>query len=115
MRDRMPAWLAAEWRLFAAREPWGFDAEWDRAGVVAASVCNANPFRGKDSKPVKPEDFKPKFVRKKQKRFTSKLSPEEERESFILGFAQAFGASFFSDGVEVRLTEAVTSVESDEQ
>jgi hypothetical protein len=30
-----------------------------RAGIIAASIFNANPFRGKDARPVDPLDFVP--------------------------------------------------------
>lgn len=35
--------------------------EYLRAGIVAAAIYNANPFRGKNSKAVSPLDFVPSF------------------------------------------------------
>ena len=35
------------------------------AGVVAAAIYNANPFRGKDAKAVGPLDFVPEYLKGK--------------------------------------------------
>lgn len=49
----------AEWMAYSTLEPWGQDRDDLRAGIVAATIANAN--RGKNQKPYKPSDFMPSF------------------------------------------------------
>jgi hypothetical protein len=46
----------SEWCAFYALEPWGWEAQNWRMGVVASTVAN---FSGHIKKPVKPSDFLP--------------------------------------------------------
>lgn len=48
----------ALWWDYAEREPFGYEVENYRAGVVAATVANVAP-RKKGAKPLKPSDFYP--------------------------------------------------------
>jgi len=49
-----------EWGDFFAIEPWGSEAAFLRAGVVAATVANA-PHRKAGAPPATPADFVPSF------------------------------------------------------
>lgn len=66
----MPAALFDEWCAFYDLEPWGFQADAWRSGVVAATVANyAGRTRKKSD--AKPSDFMPR--KKRQKRAQTAL------------------------------------------
>jgi hypothetical protein len=61
---RMDSRELAEWQAYEKIEPFG---EWRadlRSAIVASVVANA--FRGKDSRPVSPEDFMPEFDKRQE-------------------------------------------------
>lgn len=54
----MSARTFAEWQAYCAIEPFGQQAEFWRAGMLAAMLGNIH--RKKNQQPFKPEDFMPK-------------------------------------------------------
>jgi hypothetical protein len=58
-----------QWCAFYSLEPWGFDSDNWRMGVIGATVAN---YSGRVKKAVKPSDFFPKAPRK--------LTPKEARQ-----------------------------------
>lgn len=54
----MSARTFAEWQAYCAIEPFGPQAEFWRAGMIACMTANVN--RKKNQQPYKPEDFMPK-------------------------------------------------------
>jgi hypothetical protein len=61
VQRRMSSAEFVEWGAFYALEPWGWNAENWRMGVVAATVAN---YSGNVKKPVKPSDFIPRPPKK---------------------------------------------------
>lgn len=59
----MTAAQLARWRAFAAAEPFGFDAEWLRFGMLASVIVNSNPFRGANAPTAQPSQFVPRVKR----------------------------------------------------
>lgn len=59
MLGEMPSRLLTEWMVFYEAEPFGERRADLRAGIVAATVANAN--RGKNQRPFGAEDFMPKL------------------------------------------------------
>lgn len=57
----MSARTFAEWQAYCALEPFGPQADYWRAGVIAAMIANVN--RKKNQQPFTPEDFMPKSLR----------------------------------------------------
>ena len=53
----------AEWIAYYGLEPFGQDREALHAGIIAATVANANAAKGKT---YQPSDFMPDFDRKEQ-------------------------------------------------
>jgi hypothetical protein len=57
------------------------------AGIVAASIYNANPFRGEDAKVASPLDFVPE-LRDKQEQYQgpdlTQMTPEEQKNYLLL-------------------------------
>jgi len=53
-----------EWIAFANLEPFGAEADYLGHAITASTVANVN--RPKKKKAYKPDDFMPKFGRKKQ-------------------------------------------------
>jgi hypothetical protein len=51
-----------DWCAFYALEPWGWEAQNWRMGVVASTVAN---YSGNIKKPVKPSDFMPGAAKKR--------------------------------------------------
>ena len=49
----------AFWRL----EPWGAEIEFWRAGMIAATIANANRDPKRQRRPFEPSDFMPQFDR----------------------------------------------------
>jgi len=52
-----------EWVEFSNREPFGVDIDFLGHAIVAASVINMSPNRGKKAKAISPKDLIPKFDR----------------------------------------------------
>ena len=61
MLEMMPARLWREWIAYSNLEPFGETRADLRAGIVAATVANANRDAKKRKRPFGPEDFMPKF------------------------------------------------------
>ena len=59
-----------DWCAFYSLEPWGFQADAWRMGVVASTVAN---YSGRVKKPLKPSDFMPGEKRSRRR----PLSDEE--------------------------------------
>lgn len=53
-----------EWMAFSQIEPFGADTSYLGHAITASTVANVNRQKGK--KPHKPEDFMPKFEKKKE-------------------------------------------------
>lgn len=62
-----------DWMAYAQHEPFGFEVENFRSGVIAATVANVAP-RGRGARALKPSDFYPTGKRQSQ------LTPRQERE-----------------------------------
>ena len=77
-----------EWIAFSALEPFGSDADYLGHAITASTIANVNRAKGK--KATKPDDFMPKFERKKEqsvddmvtfaKMMTTALGGEDKRE-----------------------------------
>jgi len=65
----------SEWMAFFRLEPWGTEVEDLRAGIVAATVANANRDPKKQRKPYRPQDFMPQWDRQRSEEQT----PEEQK------------------------------------
>jgi hypothetical protein len=50
-----------EWMAFFSLEPWGTEVEDWRAGLIAATIANANRDPKKRRKPYEPQDFMPRY------------------------------------------------------
>lgn len=57
----MSARTFAEWQAYCALEPFGPEAEYWRAGLIASILANVH--RKKNQKPFTPEDFMPTTLR----------------------------------------------------
>lgn len=57
----MSARTFAEWQAYCSIEPFGPQADYWRAGVIAAMIANVN--RKKNQQPFTPEDFMPTSLR----------------------------------------------------
>lgn len=62
MLDLISEDLFTEWMAYYNMEPFGSLQGFLRAGIIASTIVNANPFRGKNSKSVSPMDFVPRFI-----------------------------------------------------
>ena len=62
-----------EWMGYSKLEPFGFEVENFRSGVIAATVANVAP-RGRGARALKPADFDPSGAK------SSQLTPKQERE-----------------------------------
>jgi len=49
----------SEWMAFFSLEPWGTEVEDWRAGLIAATIANANRDSKKRRRPYEPQDFMP--------------------------------------------------------
>ena len=56
------------WQQFFALHPWGPHIDWHRHGAIASLLVNTAPNRKRGAKPVKPTDFIPKPMTRKQNR-----------------------------------------------
>ena len=63
MLARMDSTELAEWMAYYGLEPFGQEREALHAGIIAATVANANAGKGKAYQPA---DFMPDFDRKEQ-------------------------------------------------
>ncbi len=61
---KMTSRQLAEWIAYYRMEPWGEDRADLRSGIVASTMANIN--RKKGASPFKPEDFMPRFDKKKE-------------------------------------------------
>ena len=50
-----------EWMAFFSLEPWGTEVEDWRAGLIAATIANANRDPKKRRKLYEPQDFMPRY------------------------------------------------------
>lgn len=50
-----------DWMAFWRLEPWGAEIESWRAGMIAATIANANRDPKRQRKPFEPSDFMPRF------------------------------------------------------
>lgn len=73
----------AEWIAYDGIEPFGEDRGDLRAGIIAATIANAN--RGKNSSPFHPKDFMPDFERK------HKQQTDEEMQAFMRSVTARLG------------------------
>ena len=64
MLARMSSVELVEWMAFYNLEPFGSDAEFLGHAITAATIANVNTPKGK--KRHQPQDFMPKFGKKKQ-------------------------------------------------
>lgn len=55
-----------EWMAYYQLEPWGEERADLRAGIIAATVANAARDPKKRRRPFRPEEFMPKFDRRRQ-------------------------------------------------
>src|SRR5690554_3321002 len=60
MLTRMDSRELTEWAAFFALEPWGTETEDWRAGLVSASIANANRDPRDTPQPYQPRDFMPR-------------------------------------------------------
>jgi hypothetical protein len=67
----MSARTFAEWQAYCSLEPFGPQADFWRAGMIASMIANVN--RKKNAQPFKPEDFMPKGLFQEE---PAHLSPE---------------------------------------
>lgn len=58
---RMSSRELTEWMAFFSLEPWGTEVEDWRAGLIAATIANANRDPKKRRKPYEPQDFMPRY------------------------------------------------------
>lgn len=63
-----------QWKAYHSVEPFGFEMDNFRMGVVAASVVNVAP-RGKGAKALVPSDFYPA-----RKKGSIKLGPRQQKQ-----------------------------------
>ncbi len=63
MLQRIDSTELAEWMAYYGLEPFGQEREALHAGIIAATVANANAAKGKT---YQPSDFMPDFERKGQ-------------------------------------------------
>ena len=73
----------SEWKAFFELEPFGEDAEWMRAAMIAATIANVH--RGKNRAAYKVQDFMPKPV---EVREGGKQSVEEQKR-VLLGLVRS--------------------------
>jgi hypothetical protein len=96
----MPAEVFKRWEAFFALEPWGFEHERECAGVVAASIYNANPYRDKKARVIKPRDFVPQLSKPKtRKRGRSVLAKERDELTVLAATGKA--RMFNADGTPI--------------
>ena len=54
------------WIAYYSINPFGEYRGDVQAGIIAATIANANPYRGKNAKPLQPSDFFPKWDKKQE-------------------------------------------------
>jgi len=64
MLSRMSSAELSEWIAFAGLEPFGYEMDLLGHAITSSTIANVNRQKGK--KAYKPEDFMPKFTKKKQ-------------------------------------------------
>jgi hypothetical protein len=70
-----------EWHQFAQLEPFGEERDDLRAGIVASTIVNSNPYRKKGAKAAKASDFVLKF-REVKKAAPKPMNETEFRQAF---------------------------------
>lgn len=81
-----------EWAAYFALEPWGTEVEDWRAGLVAATIANANRDPKKRRRPYEPKDFMPR-----REQAVEEQSWEEQARILEM-WARAFEAKFSQGG-----------------
>lgn len=76
----MSARTFAEWQAYCSIEPFGPEAEYWRAGLIASMTANANRKKGKD--PFKPEDFMPKSMQPEPIEGSASMRAEILKQNF---------------------------------
>jgi hypothetical protein len=61
----------AEWMAYSKIEPWGQDRDDLRMGIIASTIANVN--RGKNGKPLNPQDFIPDFEPEDEERAAERM------------------------------------------
>ena len=82
LQQRMSSREFSEHLAFCQIEPWGEEIEWYRFGLLASVFANC--FRGKETRPFRPEDFVPQFM--------EKAPPGEEGQKAMYEFLKAMWA-----------------------
>lgn len=85
MLAEMPASAWWEWVAFSKLEPFGSEAAFLRAGIVASTIANANRNPKKRSRPYTPKDFMPKFGER------PRVQSQEEQLRIVEMLNEAFG------------------------
>ncbi len=93
---RMSAQEFAEWMAFFEMEPWGYDMENWRFGMLAATMANLHRDPKKRRKPYRPEDFMPKSRREKRAKSWQDLKAIARLWNRVLGGRE--GRSPSADG-----------------
>lgn len=76
----MSARTFVEWQAYYSIEPFGPEAEYWRAGMIAAMIANVN--RKKNQQPFKPEDFMPKSLQGEKKRMNAEQQAQVLKQNF---------------------------------
>jgi len=63
MLDRISSRELTEWMIFYGHEPFGSEADFLGHAITSSTIANVNRPKGK--KALKPEEFMPKFEKKK--------------------------------------------------
>jgi hypothetical protein len=76
----MSARTFAEWQAYCSIEPFGPQADYWRAGVIASMIANVN--RKKNQQPFTPEDFMPKSLRDEPIEGSASMRAEILKQNF---------------------------------
>ncbi len=82
--NRVDSKELTEWAAFFALEPWGAEVEDWRAGMVAATVANANRDEKKRRKPYTPRDFMPQRIKPETEVESKTQTPAEQAKTLGL-------------------------------
>jgi hypothetical protein len=74
LQERMSSAEFTQWKAYQNLEPFGYEMENFRMGVVASTMVNVAP-RKKGTKPLQPSDFYPA-----KKKGPIKLSPRQQKQ-----------------------------------
>ena len=78
LKERMTHAEFIRWIAYSRMEPWGYDMDNWRAGLIASTMANVN--RGRKGKSYKPSDFMP------QRQKTQREVQQDVRQIFKAGF-----------------------------